>query len=293
LYRSTDDFFLMRDPSDNQEYQCVMLECFLYVKVAKMSDAIYKEFYSRFLSGKETLKFQFRKMTVKEFHIPNGGANFTSGELFPDNEVPSKLFFVFVFRESMQGKQTTNPFHFWRKFILTKNVNTIENLTGDIQACYIRENLGEQMAKMKSELANDLKNELRMQFQNMQMFMQGGAVASGNAPGAAPGPSGFAQNGEQQGPPCLPPTPTRTRTRTRVNPPSTSRQQTVLRNSVEEDTGSELSYSDAREEHNSSLQQQQQQQQQHPKRIQDSTEVPVYITSCDVLLNSAVLDQVL
>ena len=71
-------------------------------------------------------------MNVKEFKIPNGGTDFVSGELFPDSEVPSKLFFVLVFTDSKLGKQTTNLFHFWRKFMLTKDINTIENHEGSV-----------------------------------------------------------------------------------------------------------------------------------------------------------------
>jgi hypothetical protein len=287
----------MRDSSDTQEYQCVILNCYLYIKVAKMSDAIYKEFHSRFLSGKETLKYQFRRLNVKEFKIPTGGSTFVSGELFPDSEVPSKLFFVLVFNESKLGKQTTNPFHFWRKFLLVKNVNTIENLTGSIQSTYIRENLAAQMAKMRGEIADDLKNELRVQFQNLQLLMQ---------PSTGQNPSGAtSETLGTQVPPCLPQN--TIRTRSRVTGQSTS-QQAIFRSSADDDTVSEGSFADAVEDDgqsplanpnsgpqlsNSGVEQQQQQQQQlqqQPKLT--TTELPVYVTKLEVLLNSAQLDQV-
>jgi hypothetical protein len=171
LHRSSDEFFLMKDESDTQEYQCIVLSCHLYVKVAKMSDAIYKEFYNRFLSSKESLKYQFRRMNVKEFHIPNGGKEFNTSELFPDSEVPSKLFFVLVFTNSKTGKVTKNPYHFWRKFKLQKELDTIENMQGSIESQYIRENLQEQVAKMRNELVDDLRNELRLQFQGLQLML--------------------------------------------------------------------------------------------------------------------------
>jgi hypothetical protein len=283
----------MRDKSDTQEYQLIMLNCYLYVKVAKMSDAIYKEFHSRFLSGKETLKYQFRRMNVKEFKIPNGGSEFVSGELFPDSEVPSKLFFVLIFTESKLGKQTTNPFNFWRKFTLTTNLDTIENMTSSIQNAYIRENLAVQMAKMRSEIADDLKNELRMQFEGLHMLMQGQTVTQSGV-GNTQGPSG------SQVPPCLPPT--GTRTRSRATGQSTS-QQAIGRNFTDDDTQSEGSFADAQEEQGQGNQSSGPSEPTGPARQQEAnrapqhrplttTEVAVYVTKLEVLLNSAQIDQV-
>ena len=58
LHRNSSDFVIMKDPSDPQDYEMVVLNCYLYIKVAKLSDTIYKEFYSRFLSGKETQNYE-------------------------------------------------------------------------------------------------------------------------------------------------------------------------------------------------------------------------------------------
>jgi hypothetical protein len=241
----------MRDEADTQEYQCVMLNCYLYVKVSKMSDAIYKEFHSRFLSGKEKLLYQFRRMNIKELHFPNGSFSFNSADLFPDSEVPSKIFFVCVFNDSKNGKQTKNPYNFWRKFKLVKNLDTAENLSGALEAQYIKENLELQMAKMKFDMVNsveqmkksitdDIQNALRVQFEGLQQMMRG--VAGATPPGSTPtnstptGSSGITglinDLITNKGPPGLIKRSTRTRTTTQQN------QQPILR---DDDTRSEVS----------------------------------------------------
>ena len=256
----------MRDETDTQEYSCVILNCFLYVKVSKMSDAIYKEFHTRFLSGKEKLMYQFRRMNVKELKFPIGSNSFVSSELFPDSEVPSKIFFVCVFNKSKQGQQTKNPYNFWRKFMLKKNLDTAENLSGAIEAQYIKESLSLQMAKMKHEMANnvvkmkkdisnEIQNAIRLQFEGLQLMMLGAAgstatsTPTNNTPPAAPpstsstlpSTSGTTENTlRNKGPPCL-----IKKTRTRATTQQT--QQPILR---DDDTRSEISsdiYEDARE----------------------------------------------
>ena len=281
----------MKHPSDVQDYEMVILNCYLYIKVAKLSDTIYKEFYSRFLSGKETLKYQFRKLNVKEFKIPNGGKEFVSGELFPDSEVPSKLFFVLVFTDSKQGKQATNPFHFWRKFTLLKNVSTLENHEGSVQAAYMKETMDLELAKMekkmRQQIAEEMRNELRLQFETLGATL--GARLAGNI-GSGSG-SGTNQDTLGQAPPCLTPNlPPRTRT-TRGTPGQSTSQQALNRALEDDDLTSERSFSSATSGHPTRplLPPPPPQPQQE---VTLDTEFPVYVEALEVLLNSAQVDQV-
>jgi hypothetical protein len=298
MHRNTSDFVLMKDPSDTQEYEMVVLNCYLYVKVAKLSDTIYKEFYSRFLSGKETLKYQFRKLNVKEFKIPSAGQEFVSGELFPDSEVPSKLFFVLVFTDSKQGKQTTNPFHFWRKFTSTVNLNTIENHQGAIQASYMKEKMDLELARMEQKMRQQLAEEMRLQFESLGATLGETLAArlTGNVASGLGSISGTNQDNSGQVPPCLTPNlPSRTRATRSTNAQSTS-QQAVNRNSEDDDLNSERSFASAASGQAAAghlarppLPQVSTQPQQE---FSLTVDLPVYVQTLEVLLNSAQVDQV-
>lgn len=296
LHRNSSDFVIMKDPSDPQDYEMVVLNCYLYIKVAKLSDTIYKEFYSRFLSGKETLKYQFRKMNVKEFKIASGGQEFVSGELFPDSEVPSKLFFVLVFTESKQGKQTKNPFHFWRKFKMTVNLNTIQNHEGSVQAAYMKETMDIELAKMeqkieqrmRAQIAEEMRNELRLQFESLGATL--GARLAGNSSSGSG--SGTNQDTLGQVPPCLPSNlPPRTRATRSTNGQSTS-QQALNRNLEDDDLNSERSFSSAASGHPTRPLLPPPPPPQPQPEVRLETELSVYVQKLEVLLNSAQVDQV-
>jgi hypothetical protein len=135
LTRSSDDFFLMKDPSDTEKYRAIVLNCVLFVKVAKMSDAIFRELETSFT--KQPILYQFRKFIAKEINIPVLSREFITGNLFPDSEIPCKLHFVIVHSNSKCGDQTTNPFTFLRKFTIKKDeIDKSGNLAVEIdQTC--------------------------------------------------------------------------------------------------------------------------------------------------------------
>ncbi len=82
-----------------------------------------------------------------------------------------------------------------------------------------------------------------------------------------------------------------TRSSSRVTGPK-SCQQRVQRNLPDDDSTSEASYSDANEVLYPPRENLQQQQQQQPQRNIGATEVSVYVTQFDILLNAAKIDQV-
>ena len=158
LTRSSDDFFLMKDPADNESYRAIILKCCLYVKVAKMSDTLFSQLESQF--AKEPIAYQFRKFVVKEITVPVLSREFTTGNLFPDSEIPCKLHFVLVDTNAKCGNQTKNPFNFPRKFVIKKGESDqISNLGVEIDQTCMYQKLRE-MHKANRELQQQLCNAL-------------------------------------------------------------------------------------------------------------------------------------
>jgi hypothetical protein len=104
----------MKHKDDEENYKTIVSKCVLYIKVAKMSDAIYNQLESRF--NDEPIIYDFRKVVVKHITIPSQNKVFTSRNLFPDSEKPCKVLFALVYTKSMTGDMTTNPYQFTRKF---------------------------------------------------------------------------------------------------------------------------------------------------------------------------------
>lgn len=181
MKRATDDFFLMKLPTDTTKYKAVITNCVLYVKVAHVSDVIYKEVFTR--HKEENIRYQFRKMVVKDLKVDYMGVEFISGPLFPDSTIPCKLYFVLVLTTSKIGSQTSNPYQFTRKFMLKKPAALAFDLAGQIQNCYIKDTLGQ----LKTQISSDMQT-LIMRNHQMMMEMFAQQFASQNASAATESP---------------------------------------------------------------------------------------------------------
>jgi hypothetical protein len=156
--RSPDNFFLMKMADDPENYKAVITNCVIYVKVAKMSDTIYRDVFTRFTDGKENIKYQFRNLKVTDLKVDWNGVEFLSGPLFPDSTVPCKVYFVLVYTDAKNGSQTKNPYQFTRKYTLTKAVNRLAlDNAGQIQNCYLKNTIGE----LKTQISSDLREQIQ------------------------------------------------------------------------------------------------------------------------------------
>jgi len=187
LTRSSDDFFLMKDESDTETYKAIVLNCVLYVKVAKMSDQIFKELETSF--AKQPILYQFRKFIAKEITVPVLSREFVTGNLFPDSEIPCKLHFVLVDTNALCGDQKKNPFQFHRKFKIKKEENELAgNLAVEINQTCMYEKL-KDMHKQNRNLQVQLVEALSQIRQTFLEHTTGQVpVATGNLRQPAPGP---------------------------------------------------------------------------------------------------------
>jgi len=177
----------MKDESDTEKYKAVVLNCVLYVKVAKMSDQIFKELETSF--AKQPILYQFQKFIAKEITVPVLSREFVTGNLFPDSEIPCKLHFVLVDTNALCGDQTKNPFQFPQKFKIKKDKNELAgNLAVEINQTCMYEKL-KDMHKQNRNLQVQLVEALS---QIQQTFLQQTTgqvpVATVNLLQPAPGP---------------------------------------------------------------------------------------------------------
>ena len=169
LTRSSDDFFLMKDPTDTESYRAIVLKCCLFVKVAKMSDTLFNSLETSF--AKEPIAYQFRKFVVKEITVPVLSREFTTGNLFPDSEIPTKLHFVLVDTDAKCGDQTKNPFNFPRKFVIKKSTSdNTSSLAVEIDQTCMYEKL-KDMHKANRDLQQQLFRALGSIQQTMQQVL--------------------------------------------------------------------------------------------------------------------------
>lgn len=167
LKRTSDTFFLMKNKDDPEVYKVIVSNCVLYVKVAKMSDIIYKQIEARFTQ--KPITYQFRKFIVKPINVPFHNQNFVSGNLFPDSEAPDKILFALVHTNSFNGDMTKNPFQFPRKYEISKDADkgTVE---GMIESAYYKRKIAqlEKEQKLRDVQFFKLMNLFKDEFKNLR-----------------------------------------------------------------------------------------------------------------------------
>jgi hypothetical protein len=179
----------MKEKEDPEAYKAIVLNCLLYVKVAKMSDVIYRQIESSY--AKQPIKYQFRKFVAKELTVPVLNSDFITGNLFPDSEIPCKLHFALVNTLSKNGDMRTNPFQFYRKYQFPKKDSTqlLANRAHEIENHCMYERL-EVMHSEHREMFMQHKQLLAV-IENLVKSTQGGGGSQTTEPPLAPSaPSG-------------------------------------------------------------------------------------------------------
>ena len=68
---------------------------------------------------KETVKYHFRRWTVRQMGIPRNKSDFYSDSLFAESENPVRIFFLIVNSDAYNGNYNKNPFNLARKWSVT------------------------------------------------------------------------------------------------------------------------------------------------------------------------------
>ena len=116
LERSSDDFFLMKEATDNTTYKVKLLGLFLYVPVAQLSSTTFSEI-ERVLVSK-SVAIHYRKIEIRTIGLTAGKEEYNSENLF-SNDLPCRIIVCFVESKNKTGSQTLNPFEFKRSWTVT------------------------------------------------------------------------------------------------------------------------------------------------------------------------------
>jgi hypothetical protein len=114
LKRLPDDFYIMQTEEDNTEYVVNIDKLDLYVKVAGLQKSLWDELENRL--AKSAIKYFLRKIDVKVYHLPRNWTKWTTDRLFPDNTIPSKVFFALIPTAAYSGNPKMNPYEFKRRW---------------------------------------------------------------------------------------------------------------------------------------------------------------------------------
>jgi len=151
---SSDKFYLLKLPEDTKNYHFVITDFCLYCPVGILSQRMCTDLYAKW--SRENIKYYYDRLVVKAIAVPKGKQDFLTENLFPDNENPSRIFFMFVESDAMVGSYMKSPFAFKRAW----TVETTDSL--------LEQSVYEENVVLKLHI-----NDMRLAFNNMvQVVME-------------------------------------------------------------------------------------------------------------------------
>ena len=123
LTRSKDEFFLMKEATDTENYNVKILSCFLYVPVAQLSSTTFSEI-ERVLTSK-SVAIHYRKIEIRNISLVAGKEEYNSESLF-SSDCPCRVVICFLESKKKTGSVLLNPFDFRRSWKVTVSSNTDE-----------------------------------------------------------------------------------------------------------------------------------------------------------------------
>ena len=127
LTRAKDEFVLMRQAGDNEQYKLKLLGCFLYVPIAQLSAPTFSEI-ERVLTSKN-VAIHYRKIEIRSLSLAKGKEEYNSENLF-SSDVPCRIVICFIEGKNKSGSYDLNPFDFRRSWeVSTSTTVNAEPLT--------------------------------------------------------------------------------------------------------------------------------------------------------------------
>lgn len=121
LQRSSDEFVLMKKPTDNEKYKVKFKKISLYIPIGHLAEGVYHEFNSLLTKtiDNKPVVIPYRKIEIFPVTIPRNSAVYHSQLLFSD-DMPVRVVIVFLESSRKTGEYSTNPFYFKRKWTVKK-----------------------------------------------------------------------------------------------------------------------------------------------------------------------------
>jgi len=125
--RAKDQFCLMREEADTENYKIKLLTCFLYVPVAQLSAATFSEI-ERVLTAK-SVALHYRKIEIRNISLVKGKEEYNSENLF-SNDLPCRIVICFIESKNKTGEFNSNPYFFRRSWKYTvQSSNELQQVT--------------------------------------------------------------------------------------------------------------------------------------------------------------------
>ena len=116
LFRAKNEFVILKDKDDSENYKIKLLSCFLYVPVAQLSSAAFTEI-ERVLTSK-SVAIHYRKIEIRNLNLTAGKEEYNSENLF-SSDCPCRVVIGFIESKNKTGSPTLNPFDFKRAWKVT------------------------------------------------------------------------------------------------------------------------------------------------------------------------------
>jgi hypothetical protein len=114
--RALDEFFIHQAAKDTTKYYVQLINPTLYVKVASLQQPLWQQLSSRL--DKEEIKYFFCKVKVKVEQVSPNNASWAIDNLFPDNEIPTRVFITFVKNSELNSDVNSTPYNFRRRWLM-------------------------------------------------------------------------------------------------------------------------------------------------------------------------------
>lgn len=109
-------------PTTAPNYKVTIKKCVLHVPISTLSPTVYARFLTKI--SDQPVNLFFRRYVANVFPIPSQATMYSTDNLFPRSETPSRLFLAFIETEKLMGTQTSTPFNFARTW-KTKATSTV------------------------------------------------------------------------------------------------------------------------------------------------------------------------
>ena len=130
LQKASDEFLLMKQAADTENYKLKITNICLYIPIAQLSAAVFNEL-NTYMTRKidpQPVGIHYRRTEVRPITFPKNKQEYFSDGLFTDSEMPCRICLCFVETKSKIGDMTKNPYNMKRTW--TVEVEQIESTSG-------------------------------------------------------------------------------------------------------------------------------------------------------------------
>lgn len=122
------DNFIIESFDDSPKYKVQLTKCHLHVPIATLSGQVFEHYLKTI--EKTPVNLHYKRLTVSSMGIPKQTVNFSTDQLFPRLDSPTRLFLAFVETEAFNGSQKKCAYKFDRKWTVASADGVSSGLSG-------------------------------------------------------------------------------------------------------------------------------------------------------------------